>query len=347
MNYRELLDLNNLHQAFVNCQRATNWKASVQSYEAQELHNIFELYNRLKNHTYRQRPFVEFNICERGKLRHIKSLHISDRVLQRALCDSVLTPAISKYLIYDNGASIKGKGIDFTRRRLKAHLEKYYRRYGNEGYVLKIDFSKYFDNIDHAQLSRMFRKYIHDEEVIALIEYLIATNNTPDNPGRGVGIGAQLSQIAGIMYPTEIDNYCKIVRGCKYYGRYMDDTYIIHPDKNALIEILQEIRTISGRLGIVINEKKTQIIKLKNGFIFLKMRYRFTTSGRVVITPVKATITRERRKLRKLKARLDNGLITKAEIEAQYKSWRGTLEKYDTYRRLRATDALYRELFKG
>ena len=46
-------------------------------------------------------------------------------------------------------------------------------------------------------------------------------------------------------------------------------------------------------------------------------------------------------------ARLDNGLITKAEIEAQYKSWRGTLEKYDTYRRLRATDALYRELFKG
>lgn len=68
---------------------------------------------------------------------------------------------------------------------------------------------------------------------------------------------------------------------------------------------------------------------------------------REVITPVKATITRERRKLRKLKARLDNGLITKAEIEAQYKSWRGTLEKYDTYRRLRATDALYRELFKG
>lgn len=66
-----------------------------------------------------------------------------------------------------------------------------------------------------------------------------------------------------------------------------------------------------------------------------------------VITPVKATITRERRKLRKLKARLDNGLITKAKIEAQYKSWRGTLEKYDTCRRLRVTDALYHELFKG
>lgn len=132
-----------------------------------------------------------------------------------------------------------------------------------------------------------------------------------------------------------------------YQSEYHAGKFYFPTDKNALIEILQEIRIICGRLGIVINEKKTQIIKLKNGFIFLKMRYRFTTSGRVVITPVKATITRERRKLRKLKARLDNRLITKAEIEAQYKSWRGTLEKYDTYRRLRATDALYRELFKG
>lgn len=148
------------------------------------------------------------------------------------------------------------------------------------------------------------------------------------------------------MYPSEIDNYCKIVRGCKYYGRYMDDTYIIHPDKNALIEILQEIRTICGRLGIVINEKKTQIIKLSNGFTFLKMRYRYTPTGRVLIIPVKATITRERRKLRKLKKRCDSRLITKQEIEAQYKSWRGTLTKYNTYKRIQATDILYETLFK-
>ena len=46
-------------------------------------------------------------------------------------------------------------------------------------------------------------------------------------------------------------------------------------------------------------------------------------------------------------ARLDNGLITEREIELQYISWRGTLKKYNTYSRLRATDALYRELFKG
>ena len=346
MSYRELLDLNNLHEAFINSSRATHWKASVQRYEAQELKNIFDLYTQLKDHTYSQRAFVEFDIWERGKKRHIKSIHINDRVLQRTLCDNVLIPAIRKYLIYDNGASIKGNGIDFTRRRVIAHLERYYRQYGREGYVLKIDFSKYFDNIDHAQLIRLFRKYIYDEEVLALVEYLIKTNNTPESAGRGVGIGAQLSQIAGILYPSEIDNYCKIVRGCKYYGRYMDDTYIIHNNKAELIDILQNIRRISEGLGIVINEKKTQVIKLTNGFTFLKMRYRYTPTGRVLVIPVKATITRERRKLRKLKKRCDSRLITKQEIEAQYKSWRGTLTKYNTYKRIQATDTLYKTLFK-
>ena len=51
---------------------------------------------------------------------------------------------------------------------------------------------------------------------------------------RGLGIGSQVSQICGLFYPSRIDNYCKIVKSLKYYGRYMDDIYIIHPDKKYL-----------------------------------------------------------------------------------------------------------------
>lgn len=49
---------------------------------------------------------------------------------------------------------------------------------------------------------------------------------------KSVGIGSQISQISGVYYPTRIDNYCKIVKGMKYYGRYMDklfDELFIHP----------------------------------------------------------------------------------------------------------------------
>ena len=193
----------------------------------------------------------------------------------------------------------------------------------------------------------MIAEKIDDEEVIELLRHLIATFDTADNAGRSVGIGSQISQIAGIFYPTRIDNYCKIVRSVKYYGRYMDDTYIIHNDKQYLRELLHDIQQICDELGIIINKKKTQIVKLSNGFTFLKMRYLITDTGKIIVIPCKASITRERRKLRKLKRFVLAGRITPAEIREQYKSWRGNLIKYNAYKSVRSTDALYKSLFGG
>lgn len=341
--YEILTDLNILHEAYLQCKKGVEWKESVQRYGMYELLNIAELSESLKNHTYKQKPFYEFDISERGKHRHIKSLHISDRVLQRALCDYILAPATEKYLIYDNGASVKDKGIEFTRKRLQMHLEKYYRKYGRDGYALQIDFSKYFDNIEHNEVIRMFKKLIPDAETMQLFKDLLATFSN----GKGVGIGSQISQIIGIYYPTEIDNYCKIVKACKYYGRYMDDTYILHYDKEFLKTLLKDIEKICGRLGIVINKKKTQIVKITQGFTFLKIRYIYGEHGKIIKIPSRKSITRERRKLKKLKKFLIAGRITPAEIREQYKSWRGNIIKYNAYKSVRNTDALYKTLYGG
>lgn len=340
--YERLLDMNNLHNAFLECKKSVGWKSSVQNYEANELFNLNQLRKRLAEYRYRQKPFFEFDINERGKVRHIKSLHISDRVLQRALCDCILTPAIKPCLIYDNGASVKGKGIEFSRRRLKAHLRKFYLRHGDNGYVLSIDFSKYFDNIRHDRLVEMLKKRIDDGETMELVEYLIGTFG---DSGKGVGIGSQISQIAGILYPTEIDSYCKTVRRCRFYGRYMDDTYIIDESKEFLKSVLCGIRGICTRLGIIINERKTQIKRLSDGFTFLKMRYLFSRTGKIVVIPCRKTITRERRKLKKLRARLVQGKITMAEICEQYRSWRGNIKRFNAYKSVRSVDALYKSLF--
>lgn len=115
--------------------------------------------------------------CMRGeKTRHIKSMHISDRVVQRSVCDNVLVPELSKYLTYDNGASMEGKGIHFARKRLSTHLHKFYRKHkSNAGYVLLIDFSKFFDNIVHDGLIKEMRKKIGDKETMSFVEKLIDT----------------------------------------------------------------------------------------------------------------------------------------------------------------------------
>lgn len=341
-NYEILEDMNVLYQAFQKCKQNTDWKYSVQRYESNLLPNLNQLRKSLIKGTYKQKKFSEFDICERGKTRHIKSIDISDRVLQRALCDNILFPSVKKYLIYDNGASQKGKGIEFTRKRLSHHLQDYCKKHGNDGYILLMDYHKYFDSIPHEEIIRVFRKCIKDEKVLSLLEYLIDTFDGDC----GVGIGSQISQIIGIYYLTPVDNYCKIVKSCKYYGRYMDDLYIIHQDADFLKEMCEEITQISNELGLALNENKTKIIKISKCFTFLKTRYFVTDTGKIVKRVCKDNIVRERRKLKKLKIKMDNGLITYDEVLEGYKSWRGNLKRYNSKRAVYNMDNLFKALFE-
>ena len=59
----------------------------------------------------------------------------------------------------------------------------------------------------------------------------------------------------------------------------MDDIYIIHEDKEYLKGLLNDIQGICDELGLFINPKKTQIVKLSHGFTFLKIKYNLTGTG--------------------------------------------------------------------
>ena len=338
--YEKLLDLNTLYNSALKCRKGVDWKRSVQNYCRDTLFNILELKDRLEDGTYSQLPFHEFDIIERGKPRHIRALHFKDRVLQRVLCDEILLPELRKYFIYDNSASLKGKGISFARKRVKVHLEKFWRKHGRDGYVLQVDLKGFFDSIAHRPLMDMFRARLEDKRLIELIEKMII----PFGKGRSLGLGSQVSQVSGIMFPTEIDNYCKIVRGCKFYGRYMDDIYIIHQDKRVLLDVLEGIKAICLKLELNINLKKTQIISLKQGFNFLKMRYLYTDTGHIKVIPCKRTFVREKRRLKKLCHKAELGIIKYDDVAQQYRSWRGNLCKYDAHRSIRAMDRFYREV---
>ncbi len=118
-------------------------------------------------------------------MRHIRSIHISERVVQRTLCDKVINPTLKPSFIYDNGASTENKGIDFALNRLSCHLQRHYRKYGREGYVLLFDFSNYFANAQHWPVSRELAKRVHDVRIRAL------ANECLDNFGPiGYGLGS-------------------------------------------------------------------------------------------------------------------------------------------------------------
>lgn len=340
--YKILLDLNVLYKAFNKCKSGVDWKCSMQKYEANILLNLNSLQKDLKNKTYIPDKYVEFTVSERGKTRHIKSPSIRDKILQRAICDNILEPIIYPKLIHNNGASIKGKGVEFSRKQLTKHLQQYYREYGNKGYILVGDFRKFFESIPHDKLIKTLSKYALDEDVMNLLKLII---NSYTDTGIGLGIGSQASQIFGVFYPTPIDKYCTVVEENKYYARHMDDFYIIHHDEEYLKQLLPKIRKISDELGLTLNEKKTQICKLSKGFVFLKQFIYMTDTGKIVRRPAKTNIVRERRKLKSFYKKMQRGEMTREYIVEHYKSWRGTTKKYAKPYTIKNMDELFTSLF--
>lgn len=77
----------------------------------------------------------------------------------------------------------------------------------------------------------------------------------------GLGIGSQISQVLALASANELDHFVKEKLHIKYYGRYMDDGYLIHRDKKYLAHCLEEIQAVCDKLGIVLNRKKTKIAK--------------------------------------------------------------------------------------
>jgi len=337
-----IVDPNNLYIAFKKSMRGVAWKESVQKYEMNIFMNIAETIKKLENGQSVSRGFVEFDLNERGKIRHIKSAHISERVVQKCLCDQVFVPILSRSLIYDNGASMKNKGLHFSIRRLITHMTKYYRHKGNEGYCLQIDFSKYFDSIRHDILFKSFRKYIKDERILNLLYDFIK----PFGNEISLGLGSQVSQISALFYVNILDHFIKEKKRIKYYGRYMDDLYLIHHDKKYLIECLNGINEICAELGIKINQRKTKITKLKDGVHFLKGVYMLKPNGKIVRKATQNSRKSMRRKLKKYMHLYDIKRMSSQDIRNAYQSWRGNYKRrFNSYYTVKRMDALYNELF--
>lgn len=340
LSFEKVFSFEHLYAAYLASVRGVGWKASTQRYKASALANVNKTHNELLAGKFKSKGFYEFDLVERGKPRHIRSVHLSERVVQRCLCDYCLTPVLSRSFIYDNGASLPGKGYDFAVDRVTGFLSRHYRQHGWEGYALLFDFSKYFDTAQHGPVFAEIDKSGIDSRLAGISKYFIQCFGP-----QGLGLGSQVSQIAAIALPNRLDHYIKDVLRMKYYERYMDDGCIIHPSKEKLRECLEHIRRICGELGIKLNEKKTQIVKLSRGFTFLKVRYRLGKTGKVVRRAVYKGIVHMRKKLKIFRRWVDSGRMTPENVKGSLISWRGHMKKFHSYFAAQTVERLYKQLF--
>lgn len=343
----ELADMRELNGCTMASTKESRWKEATQRYIANMLLRNLDLRTALLNGTYRESPTIRFTINERGHIRDINAPACVDRSIQKSVSRNVLIPVIRPHLIYDNYASLKDRGTDFARRRFMVMLRKYIRAYGTDGYVLLGDISKYFDSVDHEVLKQQIAPLLKDqpEDVVALIYQMIDSSSDSD---KGLNLGGEPPQILAVGYLGPIDTFIKVVKGVKFYGRYMDDFFILGRSKEELKNLLVEIGEKAAELRLDINFKKTHIVKLRHVFIWLQTKYIITATGSIKTVPTQSKLLRERRRLKAFRRLVDKGQMTTYEAWMAYKAWRGSVKtEYNSCTQaLKKMDDLFWQLFR-
>lgn len=327
MTYQEMCTFEVLYEAYLEARKRKRSKPGTAQYEANALACTEKLSNILNTKTYVPSKFEVFYVYE-PKKRLVQAPAFVDKVVLHAVTDNILYDAITKGFIRDNHASQKGKGTHDGLMRLKEHMLEYYRKNGSaDGWVLKCDVHHFFASIDHDKLKVKLKALLIKRGVDMQIYDLLCTYI---DTTVGLPLGYQTSQLLALMYLDEFDHWIKETKRCRYYGRYMDDFYIIARTKQELQQLLVEIRAFMDDLGLELNSK-TAIFPLRNGIDFLGFHTYLDDNGGAVQKLRRDSIQRIQARIRYWEKAYPAGEVTKDKILGSFGAWDAHAAHGDTY----------------
>ena len=285
-----IFEPNNLREAYRRARRDKRMTTGPLEFKEHVEVNLARIGKELEAGTYSVGPYQTFTIYE-PKAREIMALPFYDRVVQHAICN-VVEPIFEAILMPMCAACRVGKGTHYGVIRAQSHMRRLYQ--DGSVYCLKMDFSKYFANIDRSVLIREIRRKISCEATMQLIERI-----TPPS-GKGLPIGNLTSQLWANLYGHIFDRFLVHECGVRHATRYMDDTVIFSND-------LDELRSLKAIIDdfvtgtMLLKFSKWSIQPISRGVNFLG--YRIWTTHRLLR---RDSVQRAKRKLRWLRAQGDN-----------------------------------------
>lgn len=337
-DFQTLLNFENLYASYRKSMRGKGKKKSAVKFNIMALEHLYVMKKQLIDHTYVISPYSEFVVTE-PKQRVVKSGSFRDKVLQHCLCDYVLLPRMRDVFIVDNYAGQIGKGTLFGLDRLSEKLRDFYAKYKCEGYVLKCDIEKFFYSIDHEKMKECIRKFFSDKDIQWLCGLFIDSENED-----GLPLGNQCSQVFALMFLADFDLYVTKELRCEYYGRYMDDFYLISPDREYLKQCLKRIQAFLASIKLKLNDK-TEIVPLSKGLRFLGFHTYLTEEGKVIRKITGDNKRHIKKKLRKDAKLVKSGKMTRKKFDEKYNSWKNHASHGNCYKLIQSMDLFVAKLF--
>ena len=296
----------NMYQIGKKCCNGVRWKRSTQNFEMHLISQTAKCRRRIFEKKWKPGRYKNFVLRERGKVRNINAPTIQDRQVHKTLNRYVLLPLYKHDMIYNNGASLPGKGLDFALRLLSEELRQHYRKYGREGSIILSDFRKFFPTAPHGTILERHKRLLKHPNIRQLADIIVTS--FPGNGG--LPLGVEVSQMEMVALPSPLDNFMKCQLRLKGFGHYMDDYHTLVPPDRDPHEILEKKIEFAAKLGLTVNREKTVICSLKKPFKFCKAKIRLTETGRVIISRNRQSLARSRRKFKRFKELYDEGKMT-------------------------------------
>ena len=308
--------LYNLFQSYYDARKNKRNTLNQLDFEFNLEENLIKLYHELLEWNYKVWKSIYF-IQNHPVKREIFAWNFRDRIVHH-LIYNYISPIFEKEFIYDSYSCRKFKGTSLWVERLQKFIRSCSDNYTKDCYILKLDISWYFMSMNknilfekiqnslNNNLSPMGGKYPKgDRGILSLIKEIIfndCTKNSifkwnredyiwlPKNKSLffaskwcGLPIWNLTSQLFSNIYFIDFDKHMKKTLWLKYYGRYVDDFFIIHENKNYLLKLIPEISNyLRDNLKLTIHPKK----------IYLQHYYKWVLFLWVFIKPYRTYIRR-------------------------------------------------------
>ena len=322
------------------CCRNVRWKQSVQQFEQALLRITAVNCQALCKHKYRFHGYTHFNLRERGKVRPIDAPRVQDRQIEKVFTKKVLLPLYEPSMIYNNGASLEGKGFHFSQKMLVRDLQRHFKKYGRQGGIILTDARHFFPSANHDYLFKRHNKLILNQELREFAGKIVDSAPNPE----GMPLGVEPSQVEMIAYPSEMDNYLC----CQYGltgGHYMDDFYYIVPPGVDYKEVIKVLKEQAKKNCLTLHPDKTRYVPLTHPFRFCKIKYILTETGKVIKRANQKTMGRDRKKIKALHKKIQNNEMSYEDLWTSVNGMMAYLNNYTEHEHILQLRRYFYKLF--
>lgn len=299
-------------EAYENCLKDKASSPDAIRFIVNLFENITDLTDAINSRTYEPLPSITF-VVSRPVYREVFAANFRDRVIHHYIALR-LEPLFEGVFSERTYNCRKGKGQLYGVMQLAADIKECSENFTRPCWYLKCDMKGFFMSIPRKQLADKVDKFIlenykgDDIEDLRYLSRVTIMNDPTKNcirrspkeimkmvpagktlrgakPGHGLPIGNLTSQHDANFWLNDFDWMFDIFLHIYWHGRYVDDFYVIYPDKQSLLDAIPKIRSYLLILGATLHPRKIEMQSVYKGITFTGMvvkRDRIYASNRMV-----------------------------------------------------------------